>query len=82
MIKQANVIVGELLVDKGHLFHDEAIDLQTEERFLPKILVKVGFFRSNGEVRKNRPDLVKNLDELDFDCIKIGKRRLWIAVGK
>lgn len=63
------------------LYCEESIDLYTEERFLPKILVQIGFFRSNSEVRKNRPDLVVELNELDFIDIRVGKKRLCLTVG-
>lgn len=53
-----NVVIGLPVVYKmSDLYCEEPIDLYTEERFLPKTLVQIGF-RSNSEVRKNRPDLV------------------------
>jgi hypothetical protein len=54
----------------------------TEERFLPKILVDIGFAPSTSEVRRNRKDLVRNLDTLDFLQIKYGKKKCWILVGE
>lgn len=77
-----SVIVGNLLVDKSHLFGDDKIDLITNERFLPKILVHLGYFRSNSEVKRNRPDLFIELNDLYFGEIKIGKKSLWLAVGE
>lgn len=77
-----NVIVGELLVGKEELFGDDEIQLETEERFLPKILVELGLFSSNGDVRRKRKDLFIELNEPTFKEIKIGKRRVWLAVGK
>lgn len=53
-----------------------------EERFLPKLLVKYGFTSSVKEIRRNRQDLVEELNNLDFLEIKIGKKRLWIVVGE
>ena len=55
--------------------------LFTEERFLPKLLVMCGIVKSINEVRKNKPELVKALDEIDFHQIKWGKKRLFIQVG-
>jgi len=77
-----NVVIGLPVVYKiSDLYCEESIDLYTEERFLPKILVQIGFFRSNSEVRKNRPDLVVELNELDFIDIRVGKKRLCLTVG-
>ena len=56
----------------------------TEERFLPKILVELGFYPSVSEIRRNRPDLMVTLDNIDFiDKIQVKKREwIWIAVGE
>ena len=75
--------VDELKNDKGELF-------------LPAILTKVGFFKSNGQVRqinkqrqqnekfKNNPDqnLWRNLNDPEFTEFKIGKRVFWLIVGE
>lgn len=77
-----NVVVGcPIVYELNHLYGDEPIHLFTEERFLPNILVEIGFFKSNSEVRKNRPDLFMELDRLDFMHIKVGKKHLWLTVG-
>ena len=50
----------------------------TEERFLPKILVELGFYPSVSEIRRNRPDLMVTLDNIDFiDKLQM-KKREWI----
>ena len=56
----------------------------TEERFLPKILVELGFYPSVSEIRRNRPDLMVTLDNIDFiDKLQMKKREwIWIAVGE
>lgn len=56
----------------------------TEERFLPKILVELGFYPSVSEIRRNRSDLMVTLDNIDFiDKLKVKKREwIWIAVGE
>lgn len=77
-----NVVIGKPIVDLKELYGDEKIDLFTNERFLPNILVQLGFFRSNSEVRKNRPDLFVELNKLDFMHIKVGKKHLWLTVGE
>ena len=54
----------------------------TEERFLPKILVEIGATKSVNEIRRNRKDLMVTLNDLAYLEIKLGKRRLFILVGK
>lgn len=85
-----NVIIDELLIAPADLFAKDEEDwilnekpntLFTTERFLPNILVEVGIAKSKNEVRKNRPDLVRTLDSIDFEKIKWGKKYLFIAVG-
>lgn len=76
-----NVVIGCPIVELGELYGEESINLFTDERFLPKILVEIGFFKSNSEVRKNRPDLFISLDKLDFLHIKVGKKHLWLTIG-
>lgn len=78
----ANIVIGKPIVELTELYLDEKIDLFTEERFLPRILVEMRVFKSVSEVRKNRPDLVKELNKLDFMHIKVGKKHLWITVGE
>lgn len=78
-----NVVIGLPIVHKtSDLYSNEQIDSYTEETFLPKILVEIGFFKSNSEVRKNRPDLVMELNKLDFIFIKVGKKYLCLTVGE
>lgn len=81
-------MLGRPLVDLGILLGDYYNDksfwevtIQDDERFLPKLLAKHGFTSSASEIRRNRKDLVKTLDKLDFLEIKLGKKRLWIVVG-
>lgn len=56
----------------------------TEERFLPKILVELGIYPSISEIRRNKPNLMMSLNEVNFmNEIKVSKKRkLWILVGK
>ena len=85
-----NVIIGNLLVDPKELFAINQVDwdenekqntLFTSERFLPRILVAAGAAPSINEIRRNRPDLIRELNEVGFEMIKIGKKFLWIAIG-
>lgn len=43
--------------------------------------INLKVFPSKTLLRKNRPDLVRSLDKLDFEEIKIGKKKFWILVG-
>ena len=56
--------------------------LFTEERYLPKLMVDCGLVKSISEVRRNKPELVINLDKPDFIEVKWGKSRLYIQVGE
>jgi hypothetical protein len=75
-----DIVIGKPIVTPEEMGLENPIF--TEERFLPKILVDLKIFRSNSEVRKNRPDLMIELTKMDFLQLKIGKHRLWILVGE
>ena len=86
-----NVVIGKPIVEPAIIFGrdyenwekvEKEKTIYTEERFLPKILVEAGIAPSISEVRRNRKDLVKTLETLDYIEIKYGKRRLFILVGK
>jgi len=78
-----NIIIGTPLVNLSLLgITPTEITITDEERFLPKLLVKHGFFKSTSQLRKNRSDLWKTLDKIDFKEIKIGHKRVWIVVGE
>ena len=88
-----NIVIGAPIVDPKDVFACsdddwEAIESEktyyTDERFLPRILVNLGIYPSVSEIRRNKPELVKSFNGLDFiDGIKAKKKRkLWILVGK
>ena len=87
-----NVVIGKPLVGEHALFASSVEDwchneqrktCWTKERFLPRILVDIGIFPSTSEVRRNKPELVKTLNEVDFIELKVTKKRkIWIAVGE
>lgn len=56
----------------------------TEERYLPRILVDLGIYPSINEIRRNKPELMINMNKIDFiDGLKIKKKRwVWILVGE
>jgi hypothetical protein len=88
-----NIVIGSPLVDITEMFSSDIEDWNsvekektyyTNERFLPRILVDLGIYPSISEIRRNKPELMITLDELDFiDNLKVSKkRRLWILVGQ
>ena len=86
-----NVIIGEPVCEPWLIFSNTPEDwekddkhntLFTEERFLPRILVECGVAKSVSEVRKNKPNLVIELNTVNFYEIKWGKKRVFIQVGK
>lgn len=86
-----NIVIGKPIVDPCDMFTKNMEDWEknekektyyTEERFLPKILVEIGSTKSVNEIRRNRKDLVVTLNDLAYLEIKLGKRRLFILVGK
>ena len=88
-----NIVIGKPVVDPQQLFAADENDWNrvekektyyTEERFLPRILVDIGIYPSISEIRRNKPQLVINLDHMDFmDGLKVSKKRkLLIVVGE
>ena len=87
-----NIVIGNPLIPDYDLLAKDSIDwalneikktFYTEERFLPRILVEIGIYPSVSEIRRNRPDLMTELNQLDFiDKLKVAKNRyVWIIVG-
>lgn len=88
-----NIVIGKPLVDPKFLLakNDEDWEnsekektLFTEERSLAKILVEIGIYPSISEIRRNKPELLKNLTKIDFiNELKVSKKRkIWIIVGE
>ena len=84
-----NVVIGKPIVHPWYIFCEYRIEWDyvrgeiyyTDERFLPKIMVDLGIVKSISEVRRNQPQLMKNLDKLDYLEIKWGKNKLFILLG-
>ena len=85
-----NVVIGKLLCDEKDLFayneddwieNESKLTLYTDERFLPRILVQAGIVKSVSEVKRNKPEFMRELQPYDFIEIKWGKKRLYIGVG-
>lgn len=88
-----NVVIGKPLANPVYMFSFDEMDWNqmekektyyTEERFLPRILVDLGIYPSISEIRRNKPELMISLDNVDFiDNLKVSKkRRLWILIGE
>lgn len=88
-----NIVIGKPIVEPSTMFSLDEDDWNrtekektyyTDERFLPRILVDIGIYPSVNEIRRNKPDLMVELNQLDFlDNLKVNKkRRLWILVGE
>lgn len=86
-----NIVIKSPIVPPEEIFassYEEWINIEqdktyyTEETFLPRIMVELEIVKSVNEVRRNKPGLVKELNEYDYLEIKWGKRKLFILVGK
>lgn len=88
-----NIVIGKPIVEPSTMFSLDKDDWKrtekektyyTDERFLPRILVNIGIYPSVNEIRRNKPELMVELNQLDFlDNLKVSKkRRLWILVGE
>ena len=86
-----NVIIGNLHIEPYHLFalseddwnrNEKDKTLFTDERFLPRIMVQAGVVNSVSEVRRNRPELVREIQDCSFEIVKWGKKFLFIACGE
>ena len=86
-----NIVINSPLLSPEYMFsssYEDWIDVEqdktyyTEETFLPKIMIEIGIVKSINEVRRNKPDLLMNLDKPNYIEIKWGKRKLFILVGE
>lgn len=88
-----NIVIGKPIVEPPTMLATDEEDWNkvekektyyTDERFLPRILVDLGIYPSVNEIRRNKPELMVELNKLDFiDNLKVSKkRRLWILVGE
>lgn len=88
-----NIVIGKPIADPPNMFAIDNEDWEhverektyfMNERFLPKILVDLGIYPSISEIRRNKPNLMISLNNIDFiDNLKVSKkRRVWILVGE
>lgn len=93
MVYIENIVIGNPVAEPSLMFASDADDWNrvevdktyyTEERFLPRILVELGIYPSISEIRRNKPQLMISLDNVDFIAdLKVSKKRkLWILVGE
>ena len=86
-----NIVIGTPIVDPAKIFAANSDDwigsesektYYTDERYLPKILVELGIYPSVSEIRRNKPELIRTLDTVDFIEIRPKKKiPLWILIG-
>ena len=88
-----NIVIGTPISSPSLMFAEDERDWQqvesektyyTNERFLPRILVELGIYPSISEIRRNKPELMITLNEIDFiDSLKVKKKRwLWMLIGE
>lgn len=88
-----NVVIGKPLVEPWELIaldeddwenNEKEYTLFTDSRYLPAVLKEAGLVSSTREIRRNRPDLCKTFADDELGCmdIKLGKKKLWVVVGK
>lgn len=75
-----DIVIGKPLVNIEVLGIENPY--YTENRQLHEILIELGVFKSKQQIKKNRPDLIKELNELDCIDLKVGKNRFYIVVGE
>lgn len=86
-----NIVIGKPLVEPWKLISfsekefedfDKRETLFTNERFLPTVLVESGVVKSTSEVRRNKPQLCVELNDVDCLWVKWGKQKVFIVVGE
>jgi len=82
-LRPDNIIIGKPLTSiKSHDITEDENTVFEEERFLPKLLIKYGFFKSISQLRKNRSDLWRELNKVNCEELKIGHIIVYIVVGE
>ena len=85
-----NIVIGYPIVSPVRLYSDGTMEdinnenaktYITSERNIAKILKELGVVSSIGEVRRNKPELCKDFNDLDCFWIKWGKRKFYVIVG-
>jgi hypothetical protein len=77
------IVVGEPICSLVSLGLDQAsVTLRTDERFLPRALVDAGVFSSYSEIRRNRPELIRDLETIGWDSFRVGKTVVDVVIGR
>ena len=87
-----NIVIGEPLVPWWELCctqsptgdeiaSERACTLFTNERNPAKILKDIGVVKSINEIRRNKPELCKDLVASDCFWLKWGRNKFWVVVG-
>lgn len=85
-----NIVIGKPLVPAESLLansQDNWEDIKsktlfTNERFLPKLMKEIDMVSSVSEVRRNKPELMVELNVPDCFWLKWGKKRVYVIVGE
>lgn len=84
-----NIVIGKPLVEAANFFAYDTNDWETiekertfftEERFLPKILVELGFYPSISEIRRNKPELCISLNEVNFIPNLKVRKKMFVSI--
>lgn len=86
-----NIVIGEPLCDPATLISanrddwesgDKSDTLFTTDRYLPSVLKEAGVVPSTSEVKRNRPDLCRTLNQIETFFVNWGKKRIYVIVGR
>ena len=87
----ANIVIGNPQLNPMEMFanspedwekNEKPIPMWTDERNLALILKNLGVVNSISEIRRNKPELCKILNNPEYLEIKWGKHRFYILVGE
>lgn len=86
-----NIVIGKPLIEPWKLISsseeefenfDKRETLFTSKRFLPSILVESGIVKSTSEVKRNKPQMCVELNDIDCIWVKWGKQKVFVIVGE
>ena len=85
--RDINLVVGEFITDADRSILEDLNPFLTETTWLPTILCSLGFFTSNSQVKRDRPDLCFEvpIGLLTFDdgvFAKIKSPLIFKSIGK
>jgi len=68
----------QIIKNNERLHHVEVL-ISTDKMFLPHVLVEEGFFPSTGQVKKNRPDLWRDVENFEVINFSFAQVEIWNA---